>query len=101
MTKKTMALRNFALAAFSIALGAGPWMLARTPAAQNAASEKVPVFEPDTAGLAAAASQFFCRSAQELRVAIKAIFHANFKFPIDEPPFAEITAEGCLRARPV
>ncbi len=57
-------------------------------------------FEPDSAGLAAAASQFLCRSAQELRVAIKAIYHANFKFPIDEPPFAEITAEGWLHGRP-
>src|SRR5271169_1769481 len=49
MTKKRKSLRNLALAAFAIALGAGPWLLVRPSAAQSSMKDKFPVFEPDTA----------------------------------------------------
>jgi hypothetical protein len=57
-------------------------------------------FQPDYAALPAAASYFLGCGSPELRLALKAVFQANFTGPINEPAFAEITADGSLRRRP-
>jgi hypothetical protein len=57
-------------------------------------------FQPDFPALADKCKQLLLRNANEIRLALKAAFQAEFSFPIDEQPFAEITAEGNLRRRP-
>lgn len=55
--------------------------------------------EPDFAALADLAANLANRPETELRLALKAIYRNEFNYPIDEPPFAEILANGKLRNR--
>ncbi len=62
-------------------------------------SEQV-LLQPDFDALAAAAGKLFGGNVGEVRLALKSVYQAEFNFPIDEAPFAEITADGSLHPRP-